>query len=74
MVYEYKGYSAIIDNKQILIYSLIIPKGLIQDFKMAKENILKYHTNPVKKIKIRKVPNEKRFKKEIEKVKKGTKC
>lgn len=67
MLYEDKinKISVVVSNKQISIYSLIIPDILQKDISISKEIILKNHTEPDKTINIRKQPDAKRIKKEI---------
>lgn len=69
MIYEDKNnkVSVVVTNKAINIYNVIIPINLAKDFKTTKEDVLLYHTEAKKVIKIRKQPDEKRIKKEIKK-------
>jgi len=70
MLYEDKinKISVVITDKEMLLYSLIIPENLVKDFKTNKESVLLYHTEPKKKVKIRKQPDRKRIEKEIKKL------
>jgi len=71
----YKNFKGTIlyvpEEKKIYYYDLIIPEGLVKEFKIPKETILRYHTSSKMVKKIRKKPTKEKLEKELLKFLKG---
>jgi hypothetical protein len=52
-------------DKAIYLYQVVVPKNLVEELKVSAGIILRYHTDAIKQIPVRKEPDEERLKKEL---------
>jgi len=73
-IYEFKEDKITIlfdeNDKEVRLYNFIIPSKLTEDFKVSKEDILQYHSDPIYSKPVRGGVNEKKLKRIIKEYKK----
>jgi len=71
----YKNYKGTIlyvpEEKKVYYYDLIIPEGLVKEFKLPKKTILRHHTSSKMIKKVRKEPTKEKLEKDLLKFLKG---